>query len=545
MISQVGNKPKNPFAAIYVRTSSEHQAEKASPDEQENDCRLIAEQQGLVIYKVYRDVERYRVKGRLVDPSGTRTDRPQLTEMLRDAASGRIGTIIAWCEDRLYRAMRAMLMVLECIEMNHLNVILARETFDIKMAPLKAWVAGMELAGMKERMSMGVKARLKAGKANTGQDRYGYRRNGTVIEVVEEEAYWVRKVFDWYIHRTPMMEIRRRLIENGAPQKGSTVPRKLNWAISSIQSIFKAAKEYYFGIKIQRRGGEEFEIPAPPIIDAHTYHEFLRVREANLKHPLHNVIHDYLLSGLIYCACGRKWVSRTQSYRWRRNSKGELVQRKELRGVYHCTQLHKEAIHPDCPRSIGYHKADDIVWVKVSEALNNPDFLVRGAHEYLQQMMEETRESAEEVERISRQMDSLANERQWLITQARKGIITADDLVYQLGQLTGQETVMRQELTLMEEKKQVLQVGDWEGRAREFLGNLRLGLEKLNAAPSSEEERHEQFVIKRQVVSVLVEKILIQKDRELKVILHLNLQAILATPPDADQVRQGGIYSRK
>ena len=56
--------------------------------------------------------------------------------------------------------------------------------------------------------------------ANTGQDRYGYRRNGEIIEIVEEEATWVRKVFEWYNQGVKLMEIRRRLIEARAPQKG-------------------------------------------------------------------------------------------------------------------------------------------------------------------------------------------------------------------------------------------------------------------------------------------------------------------------------------
>ena len=55
----------------------------------------------------------------------------------------------------------------------------------------------MELDGMKERMTMGVKARLKAGKANTGQDRDGYRRVGETIEIVEEEeARWIKLIFE-------------------------------------------------------------------------------------------------------------------------------------------------------------------------------------------------------------------------------------------------------------------------------------------------------------------------------------------------------------
>src|SRR5512138_3721302 len=164
--------------------------------------------------------------------------------MLKDASKDEFDIIIAWREDRLYRGMRAMLLVLETIQECKVSIMLARETFDPKIAPLRAWVGQMELDGMRERMTMGVKARLKAGKANTGQDRYGYRRNGEVIEIVEEEAKWVRQIFEWYIQRVRLQEIRRRLIDAGAPQKGSSVPRKVRWARSSIQSILDAAKNY-------------------------------------------------------------------------------------------------------------------------------------------------------------------------------------------------------------------------------------------------------------------------------------------------------------
>jgi site-specific DNA recombinase len=157
-------KPAARLVAIYVRTSSEHQAEKASPDEQESDCRQLAAEQGLTVVGVYRDIEKFRVKRRLVEPPGTRADRPGLVAMLNDAAAGQFDTILAWREDRLYRGMRAMLTVLEIIQEHKVNVLLARESFDARMAPIKAWVAQMELDGTKERMTMGVKARLRNGK---------------------------------------------------------------------------------------------------------------------------------------------------------------------------------------------------------------------------------------------------------------------------------------------------------------------------------------------------------------------------------------------
>jgi len=93
---------------------------------------------------------------------------------------------------------------LETVQEHKISILLARETFDPKIAPLRAWVAQMELDGMKERMTMGVKARLKAGKANTGQDRDGYRRVGETIEIVEEEeARWIKLIFEvlcYFIH---------------------------------------------------------------------------------------------------------------------------------------------------------------------------------------------------------------------------------------------------------------------------------------------------------------------------------------------------------
>lgn len=145
--------------------------------------------------------------------------------------------------------------VLDAAQENNVQIILARETFDARMAPIKAWVAGMKLDGMRERMSMGVKERLRAGKANTGQDRYGYQRVGEVIEIVEEEALWVCQIFELLNNWVPFAEIRQRLIDAGAPQKGSTRLRKIPLAISPIQSILKAADCYYLGVKRQSRDG--------------------------------------------------------------------------------------------------------------------------------------------------------------------------------------------------------------------------------------------------------------------------------------------------
>ena len=154
---------------IYIRTSSETQGEKSSPIEQEADSRRLAEEKGLNVVHIYRDVEKYRVGNKLVEPSGSRSDCPGLQEILKDAARDEFDIILARREDRLYRGLRSMLMALETVQEYKIEILLAQETFDPKIAPVRAWAAQMELDGMKERMGMGVKARLKAGKAICSQ----------------------------------------------------------------------------------------------------------------------------------------------------------------------------------------------------------------------------------------------------------------------------------------------------------------------------------------------------------------------------------------
>jgi DNA invertase Pin-like site-specific DNA recombinase len=139
-------------AVIYIRTSSETLGEKSSPSEQEADCRRLAQEKGLNVVRVYRDVEKYRVGNKLVEPSGGRSDRPGLLAMLRDAAKDEFDVILVWREDRLYCGLRSMLTVLETVQDYKIEIMLAKETFDSKIAPVRAWAAQMELNGMKERM---------------------------------------------------------------------------------------------------------------------------------------------------------------------------------------------------------------------------------------------------------------------------------------------------------------------------------------------------------------------------------------------------------
>jgi hypothetical protein len=67
-----------------------------------------------------------------------------------------------------------------------------------------------------------------------------------------------------------------------------------------------------------------------------------------------------------------------------------------------------------------------------------------------------------------------------------------------------------------------------EENVAEFLADLRAGVEELKiVAPQTFEEQHEVFVLKKRIVDTLVERIEIDKDRNLFVQIRLNLLGIL------------------
>jgi DNA invertase Pin-like site-specific DNA recombinase len=183
-------------AVIYIRTSTERQSEKVSPREQEHACHGLAEERGYTVVNVYRDTERYRVRGKLVEPSGSRADRPALRQMTIDGKEQLFDVILAWKEDRLYRGFRPMLDVLELVEDHGIDIELVRETFDRRMAPVKAWAAKMELESIRERVQMGREGRLKDGKMLANAGILGYDIIEGYAEINDEEMEIVRFIFD-------------------------------------------------------------------------------------------------------------------------------------------------------------------------------------------------------------------------------------------------------------------------------------------------------------------------------------------------------------
>ena len=468
------------------------------------------------VVRVYRDVERYRVGNRFVEPSGSRSDRPGLVAMLKDASKDEFNVILAWREDRLYRGLRAMLTVLETIQDYKIEILLAKENFDPKITPVRAWAAQMELDGMKERMGMGVKARLKAGKANTGQDRYGYLRLGENIRVVEEEARWVRKIFEWYNEGISLSEIRERLIAGDAPQKGSSTPRRIQWARSSIQGILESAREYAYGYKEQSRDGEIYQIPVEPIIDIPSYELFKIKREKNKTNSPQQIRYDYLLSGHLKCSCNLTWQGRTASHRRSRN--GAWIERKTPIGTYFCPQPHKELRNSTCPKTMSAKQAEAQVWEKVSQFITNPEYLLAQAREKVVQLQRGYQQMQHDELHLQAEIKKLNAERQEFITKARKGRIADAEFIPQVKTHYDRELGVQRLLTAIQRAKEDFTKLDLEEQVKNYVADLQSEMAKLiYADPQNPEEKHQMFLLKKRIVDTVLAEARIDQNREIHI----------------------------
>jgi len=495
-------------AVIYIRSSTERQAEKVSPQVQEKECRELAQARGYEVVQVYQDIEKYRVGSRMVEPSGRRADRPALKQMLSDARSGLFDVVLSWKEDRLYRGLRAMLDVIDCIDATGIDIELVKETFDKRIAPVKAWAARMELDSKRDRTMAGIAARLAEGKPWNNQNPYGYDKNEEGFYIInEDESQWIEKVFRWYVEEDlNVREIRRRLVAHGAPQRRNS---KYAW---NMQLIRKYLRERYYwqGYTTAEWNGETYEIPLPPIVSEELGLAALE-KKAQYKHyPAGNAQHDCLAAGLVYCeVCETRASLATVSQRTRAD--GSKYRWK----IYECNNRSSMNVQ-GCFRTMSAAKLDRIVWHKLWNLISKPAEFERRIQARIDELALEETDAEGEIRRIEGELEQCEAERLYVISLARKKIIKESDLAAQLTVLDEQEKALSRELS----QKRLLTGNRAESLRRlaaSFRAEIDAGAELLTATDLSEEEKKEQVEFRRRLVQAIVTKVVVGVDREITV----------------------------
>jgi DNA invertase Pin-like site-specific DNA recombinase len=382
--------------AIYARFSSEKQSE-TSIDDQVRRCRAFVEREGGSVAPSYVFTD-YATSGASLARSGFEA-MMSLTKLTPPA----VDVIVAEDLSRVTRDLADGAMLFRRLQFLGVKLIGVADGVDTsaKHAKLtytvKNLVADIYLDDLRDKTLRGLEGRHHAN-LSTGNPPYGYRsvaagapdneHAGRRIEVDEEKAAIVRRVFDLYLEGRSLNVIARMLHSEGvSPPRANTKHRRKGWVDATIRVFLH--NEKYAGIwrykerqwvKVpgenrriprKRESSEVLEQIRPDlrIIDARTWRE-VQIRLAATKArftrnsdgtPKGRAVlgrqTNYLLSGLLFCGvCGAPMiihggttspVYRCPDYSKRRTCKNDLPVKERIARLRILEALHDNLFSAD------------------------------------------------------------------------------------------------------------------------------------------------------------------------------------------------------
>lgn len=497
-------------AAVYVRVSTKHQAEKEiSIQEQIRLCKQKALELGAAEIDVFAD-EGF---------SGADPSRPSLQDLLLRVRQGEYQLVVCYDVDRWARDLTDQLVFAGEVEsagakLEFVTTKRGNGPEDNLFFQIKGAFAEYERAKIRQRSIMGKHGKARRGQMVTcSRPPYGYRYNGDpknpALVVHEKEAEVVRMIYKWAVEEEiGSPSIARRLELMGIPSPDG----KPRWHSSVVCRILR--NEVYCGTfynlkyKVVYRGHKAVEvlrpreewvaIAVPPIVSRSEW-ELARKKslERNSRaRSLRSCRH--LLTGMFFCgACGSVMSSSTHNRKAYYRCLGRLEKK------FSCTTPYFMAEDGIIKKGV-----DGLVWEEIEARLRDPDIL-RAEYEAMaaevaapnlvQQLRGEASGLERTLQRLQRQKDEL-------LDLHLEGLLTPAELKKRMRILGNRISAVTERLQDVRERISVLESSsDLAPSFAEFLRSLSARLESLT------------FEEKREVLRLLRVKVFAYPDGTVEV----------------------------
>src|SRR5215475_12119608 len=228
-------------AAIYARFSSDRQKDR-SIDDQIALCRDLCAREGMAVISTFED--------RAISGAGA-INRPGFQALMRAAEARLFDVIVAEDMDRLFRDQADYHTTRK--HLDHLGVAIHTATGKVGKldGALRALMSEMYIENLVLHTRRGLEGVIRDGR-HAGGRAYGYRAvagKPGELEIVEQEAAVVRRIFEAYVAGASPRQIAGELNRDGitAPRGGR------HWAASTINGNTKRSNgilqnELYVGV---------------------------------------------------------------------------------------------------------------------------------------------------------------------------------------------------------------------------------------------------------------------------------------------------------
>ena len=498
--------------AVYLRVSTEEQRERQSISTQREFGERYSQLHSLAVFRLYADD----------GVSGTvpLENRPEGSQILRDARLGKFNQLLVYKLDRLGRETRLILNGVAELEKLGVRVRSMTEEFDTGtstgrlMLTMLSGFASHERDVIRERSVAGTNRVAEAGVWLGGIVPYGYRKTGEKqnahIVISEDpipglamsEAEVIREIFRMTaVEHKSCRVIATRLnalrIPSAYSRDGRLVTRGKRkqrtsgvWRPGRVRNLI--SNKTYMGVhEWGKRAVKERSVisrPVPAIVTEATWKKAQQTLHDNLLFSVRGAKNQYLLRGLIKCGlCGRTYVGVAAN---RPNGRREFY--------YRCNGAHSPSIYAGMERCQGKAVRGDHlehqVWSDVESFLRNPEPVLQQLHSRLETDAKGTEQIRKQMTRLEGLLGQKTTERSRVVGLFRRGRLTDAELDAQMDEIGKEELALETQVAELRSKMAGADsISATIDSAQALLGQLRKRLDE----PVSWEQ-------KRRLVEVLV-----------------------------------------
>jgi site-specific DNA recombinase len=302
---------------IWIRVSTEDQAQGESPKHHEERARLYAKAKGWQVKEMY---DLAGVSGKSV------MQHPEAKRMLADIKRGHLTGLIFSKLARLARNTKELLDFSEIFRASNADLISLQESIDTSSPAgrlfytMIAAMAQWEREEIGERVKASIPIRAKLGKPLGGNSPYGYRWTDGKLVQDKQEAPVRKLAFELFAKHRRKLAVAKELNDAGyrtrAGKKWSDIAINRTLRCTSARGVYYLNRTRKLGSwRWEEKPKEDWGIlSVEPIVSEALWAEcnqILDERKKNKRPPGKRPVQ--LFGGLAFCACGQKMYVKQNS----------------------------------------------------------------------------------------------------------------------------------------------------------------------------------------------------------------------------------------
>ena len=334
------------------------------------------------------------------------SNRPVLTDLLSEIDNGTIKHLYVWNTDRLSRNIATWGMIRLKLISNDVTLHtptgeqLLSDPATNMMIGIMGEVAQYDNQLRTERFRLGKLKRVREGGWMGGPPPFGYKLANGKLVPNEDEAKWVKFIFESYVDGTSVDGIRTELMNNGVEtRRGNPI-----WSHGSIQALLRNPHYGGYYNYHDKKSGDSIRVSCPAILEsklvatAKSQMETRSYKRTGSRRSKTGVTkHTYLLTDIMYCShCGNRFsgnLKQKQTSYYRCRTKDESWRNSHRDDYGGCNSN----------RNLQIEKTDEVIWETVVDVLS-------GSNLFRERIKQETlgekslRQSTVDMKRVQSQI---------------------------------------------------------------------------------------------------------------------------------------------